>query len=209
MLLRILMWMLILFNSSQMHMIKVIYTLICLFFAVNIHAQISGTVTDAQGEPLIGAVVMVKGTTIGTVTQGDGTYSIEATQGTLVFSYTGYDAVEIPIGDNFTIDAVLEVSNISLNDVVVIGYGTQRKADVTTAVVTVGEETIKNRPMVSAAEALQGTAAGVQVVQPSGKPGGDIAVRVRGSTSVLAGNENSKLYRCLHPKMLNSPLLGI
>jgi len=170
-------------------MIKVIYTFICLFFAVNIHAQISGTVTDAQGEPLIGAVVMVKGTTIGTVTQADGTYSIEATQGTLVFSYTGYDAVEIPIVDNFTIDAVLEVSNISLNDVVVIGYGTQRKADVTTAVVTVGEETIKNRPMVSAAEALQGTAAGVQVVQPSGKPGGDIAVRVRGSTSVLAGNE--------------------
>ena len=186
MLSRILMWMLILFNSSQMHMIKVIYTFICLFFAVNIHAQISGTVTDAQGEPLIGAVVMVKGTTIGTVTQADGTYSIEATQGTLVFSYTGYDAVEIPIVDNFTIDAVLEVSNISLNDVVVIGYGTQRKADVTTAVVTVGEETIKNRPMVSAAEALQGTAPGVQVVQPSGKPGGDIAVRVRGSTSVLA-----------------------
>ena len=78
---------------------------------------------------------------------------------------------------------------VLLEGVVVIGYGTQKKKDLTTAVVTIDEKTIRDRPMVSAAEALQGTAAGVQVVQPSGKPGGDISVRVRGATSVLAGNE--------------------
>ena len=87
-------------------MIKGIFTLIFIIFAFNIQAQISGTVTDAQGQPLIGAVIMVKGTSIGTVTQEDGTYSIEATQGTLVFSYTGYDAVEMPVGDNQIINVV-------------------------------------------------------------------------------------------------------
>lgn len=151
--------------------------------------QVSGTVTDATGDPLIGATVVVKGTTDGTVTELDGSYLLNVREGVLVFSFTGYETQEIAIDGRSRIDVVLQTANLNLNEVVVIGYGTQRKADLTTAVVVIDEEAIRNRPMVSAAEALQGKAAGVQVIQPSGKPGGDIAVRVRGATSVLAGNE--------------------
>ncbi|MCB9284561.1 MAG: TonB-dependent receptor [Lewinellaceae bacterium] len=152
-------------------------------------AQITGKVTDATGEPLIGATVLLKGTASGTITDLDGNYSFDAREGTLVFSYTGYEPQEIAIDGQTKIDVTLEVASYVLDDIVVIGYGTQKKEDLTTAVVVIDSKSIKNRPMVSAAEALQGKAAGVQVVQPSGKPGADIAVRVRGATSVLAGNE--------------------
>lgn len=158
-------------------------------FAMVGAAQVTGTVTDAKGEPLIGATVLIKGSSDGTITEVDGSYSLNAREGILVFSFTGFETQEIPIEGKTRIDVVMQAANTNLNEVVVIGYGTQRKADITTAVVTVDEAAIKNRPMASAAEALQGKAAGVQVVQPSGKPGGDIAVRVRGATSVLAGNE--------------------
>ncbi len=163
---------------------------ICFFsFAIIGTAQVTGTVTDANGEPLIGATIALKGTADGTITELDGTYSINAREGMLVFSFTGYESQEVPIEGKTRIDVVLQTANYNLNEIVVVGYGTQKKADLTTAVVVIDEASIKNRPMASAAEALQGKAAGVQVVQPSGKPGGDIAVRVRGATSVLAGNE--------------------
>lgn len=170
-------------------MARFISFIISYFIILACQAQVTGTVTDESGEPLIGATVVLKGTLDGTVTEVDGSYSIDVRQGILVFSYTGYEPQEIPIDGKTRIDVVLKTSSYILSDVVVIGYGTQKKEDLTTAVVVVGEKDIENRPMVSAAEALQGKAAGVQVVQPSGKPGGDIAVRVRGSTSVLAGNE--------------------
>ncbi|MCB9272660.1 MAG: TonB-dependent receptor [Lewinellaceae bacterium] len=152
-------------------------------------AQVTGKVTDASGEPLVGATVSLKGTTQGTITDLDGTYDIAVKEGVLLFSYTGYEPQEIAIDGRNTIDVVLQTASYLLDDIVVIGYGTQKKEDLTTAVVVIDSKSIKNRPMVSAAEALQGKAAGVQVVQPSGKPGADIAVRVRGATSVLAGNE--------------------
>lgn len=170
-------------------MARIIFTFLSFIIAVACQAQVSGRVTGADGEPLIGATVVLKGTTDGTVTDFDGSYSLDVKQGILVFSYTGFEPQEISIDGKTRIDVVLKTASYILSDVVVIGYGTQKKADLTTAVVTVGEKDIENRPMVSAAEALQGKAAGVQVVQPSGKPGGDIAVRVRGATSVLAGNE--------------------
>lgn len=152
-------------------------------------AQVTGKVTDTTGEPLVGATVALKGTTQGTITDFDGEYAIDVGEGVLVFSYTGYEPREISINGRTRIDVVLQTASYLLENVVVIGYGTQKKEDLTTAVVVIDEKAIKNRPMVSAAEALQGKAAGVQVVQPSGKPGADIAVRVRGATSVLAGNE--------------------
>ncbi len=166
-----------------------ILSLIFAALTTAITAQVTGLVTDSNGEPLIGATVMLKGTDQGTITEVDGTYALDAKDGILVFSFTGFEAQEVPIEGKKRIDIVLQTANLKLNEIVVIGYGTQRKADITTAVVVVDEESIKNRPMASAAEALQGKAAGVQVVQPSGKPGGDISVRVRGATSVTAGNE--------------------
>ncbi|MCC6413273.1 MAG: TonB-dependent receptor [Saprospiraceae bacterium] len=168
---------------------KLITMLTILLLAGQASAQISGKVTDTNGEALPGVSVMVKGTAQGTSTDIDGNYRLAATDGILVFSYTGFTPQEIAVGGRTTINVVLTDLAIVLEQAIVVGYGVQKKKDITTAVVTVGEKDIKDRPMVSAAEALQGKAAGVQVVQPSGKPGGDISVRVRGATSVLAGNE--------------------
>jgi TonB-linked SusC/RagA family outer membrane protein len=159
--------------------------------SINAWAQngVSGKVTTSTGETLPGVNVLLKGTNQGTITDSDGNYSLSATQGTLVFSFIGYKPVEATIDGRSTVDITMEDDVTTLEQVVVVGYGTQRRKDITTAVVTVDESAIASRPMVSAAEALQGKAAGVQVVSPSGKPGGDISVRVRGATSVLAGNE--------------------
>ncbi|MBK8852038.1 MAG: TonB-dependent receptor [Saprospiraceae bacterium] len=152
-------------------------------------AQVSGTVKDNKGEPMIGVSVLIKGTDTGTVTDFDGKYELDVSSGTLIFSFVGYTSQEIVIDGKSVVDVALSEESTLLESVVVIGYGTQKKKDLTSAVVVVDEKSIKERPMVSAAEALQGKAAGVQVIQPSGKPGGDISVRVRGATSVLAGNE--------------------
>ena len=166
-----------------------------LFFSVisfSVFAQvgnITGKVKDTTGLGLPGVTVQVVGTTIGTITDVNGSFMISATKGVLRFSCIGYTTQEITIGDKTTIEVVLIDEVTKLNEVVIIGYGTQMKKDLTTAVSIVDQKSMKDRPIVSAAAALQGKAAGVQVVQPSGKPGGDLSVRVRGSTSVLAGNE--------------------
>ncbi|MBP9194193.1 MAG: SusC/RagA family TonB-linked outer membrane protein, partial [Saprospiraceae bacterium] len=161
------------------------------FLCISIYsfAQVSGTVKDNKGEPMIGVSVLIKGTDTGTVTDFDGKYELNVSSGTLIFSFVGYTSQEKVIDGQLVIDVALSEESTLLESVVVIGYGTQKKKDLTSAVVVVDEKSIKERPMVSAAEALQGKAAGVQVIQPSGKPGGDISVRVRGATSVLAGNE--------------------
>jgi len=109
--------------------------------------------------------------------------------GTLVFSFIGFKTIEVPINGRTEVNVQMEEDVRMLEQVVVVGYGSQKKKDLTTAVVTVSENDIKDRPIVSAAEGLQGKAAGVQVIQASGKPGGDIAVRVRGATSITAGND--------------------
>jgi TonB-linked SusC/RagA family outer membrane protein len=159
--------------------------------SLNAWAQnaVTGKVTTAKGETLPGVNVLVKGSTVGTITDVDGNYTIEASGGTLVFSFIGYKSQEVEIVGRTVVDVTMEEDVTTLEQVVVVGYGVQKRKAITTAVVVVGEEAIADRPMVSAAEALQGKAAGVQVVQPSGKPGGDISVRIRGATSVLAGNE--------------------
>lgn len=164
---------------------------VLLFAVLQTSAQdaVTGTVTTASGESLPGVNVLLKGSTIGTITDVDGNYRINATEGTLMFSFIGYEGQEVEIAGRSVVDVVMQEDVTTLEQVVVVGYGTQKRKDITTAVVVVGEEAIADRPMVSAAEALQGKAAGVQVVQPSGKPGENISVRIRGATSVLAGNE--------------------
>lgn len=154
-------------------------------------AEITGTVTDAEtGEPLPGANILVKGTSTGTVTDFDGKFTIQANEGdVLVFSYTGYQAQEITVGSQTTIDVALSSDAELLGEVVVVGYGTQRKRDVTAAIASLGEEAIKSIPVASSVEAMQGQIAGVDIQQAGGRPGQNPVIRIRGRRSISASND--------------------
>lgn len=178
------------------HFIQWLFFVLVLFSPSLLFAQtnaIKGVVTDKiYGEPLIGVSVNLKGTSTTVATDLDGRYSIQVpTGGVLVFSYIGMETQEILINEKQQgiIDVVLQEDAQGLEEVVVIGYGVQRKADVTTAVSTVNSKEWAERPIISAQQGLQGKAAGVQVVQPSGKPGEGMQIRVRGSSSLKAGND--------------------
>ena len=149
----------------------------------------SGTVLDNTGDYLIGATVMVKGQPgVGAATDIDGNFSLKVPdKSTLVISYIGFVTRELPAASNMEI--ILQPDNNSLDEVVVIGYGTVKRKDLTTAVSTVGEEALANRPIVSAAQAIQGKAPGVAVQMPTGAPGSGMTVRVRGTTSFNGSNE--------------------
>jgi len=152
--------------------------------------RVTGTVTGVGKEPLAGVSVQVKGGTGGTSTGAKGDYSITVEQNaTLVFSYIGYQDKEVAVADQNVVDVVMMPSDKALDQVVVVGYGTQKRKDVTGAVSTVTAADIANRPIVDASEALQGKAAGVQVTSNSGKPGAGLSIRVRGSSSISAGND--------------------
>ncbi|HVW61120.1 MAG TPA: SusC/RagA family TonB-linked outer membrane protein, partial [Puia sp.] len=152
--------------------------------------RITGAVTGAAGESLAGVSVRVKGTSTGTSTGNKGEYTLTAEDNaTLVFSYIGYTDKEEAVRGRNVINVQLIPSDRKLDEVVVIGYGSQRRKDVTGAVSTVTAADIANRPIVGAGEALQGKAAGVQVVNNSGKPGAGLTIRVRGSSSISAGND--------------------
>lgn len=152
---------------------------------------ITGTVTDAgNGDPLIGATVQLVGTNTGTITDFDGKYSLELTDGAtqLQFSYTGYQPQTINIGAQTVIDLQMSAGQL-LDEVVVVGYGTQKKSDLTGSVATVSAEDIAKVPTSRVDQALQGRAAGVQVTQTSGAPGAGTVIRVRGGNSITGSNE--------------------
>jgi TonB-linked SusC/RagA family outer membrane protein len=164
--------------------------MLCSFAMAQQNITVKGHVQDKQGTSLPGVSVKIKGTNRGTTTQADGNFSIEApSTGTLEISYVGYEGQNIVLNGRTQLSISLADTKTDLNEVVVIGYGTQKKKDVTTAVVSVSTKDIGERPIIQTAAALQGKAAGVQVTQPSGKPGATFSVRVRGATSVQAGNE--------------------
>ena len=151
---------------------------------------VKGVVTSAaDGEPLIGATVMVKETKAGTVTDLDGNYTTKIAQGqTLVVSYIGYKTKSVKYTGQASLDVALESDASALDEVVVVGYGVMKRSDITGSVVSVGEKDIKKSVITSVDQALQGRAAGVQVTQNSGSPGGGISVAIRGVNS-LNGNE--------------------
>lgn len=168
-------------------------TWICIIFLLSslamVKAQsVSGTVM-AEGSPLPGASLLIKGTTQGTTTDIDGRFSINASPtSTLVFSYVGYQSQEILVGNQSEINVVLSTSN-ELEEVVVIGYGTQKKSDLTGSVSSVSSKQINQVPNSRVDQALQGRAAGVQVTQTSGAPGAGTSIRVRGGNSITGSNE--------------------
>ncbi|MCE2777365.1 MAG: TonB-dependent receptor [Algoriphagus sp.] len=153
---------------------------------------VTGTVTsveDGMGVP--GATVLVKGTTIGTATDIDGKYSINVPAGSnvLVFTFVGLTSQEVNIGNRSTINVALESDITALSEVIVTGYGTQPKREVTGAVSSVKGDAIQNLPLQSFDRALQGRVAGVQVRSSNGLPGGAVNIRIRGVGSINAGNE--------------------
>lgn len=154
--------------------------------------QITGKVTDLSGAGIPGVTVMVKGTTTGTVTDAEGKYNLDVSdrKGTLVFSFVGYATVERSAAQN-VINVVLSEDIKKLDDVVVVGYGTQKKADLTGSVASVSPEKLNQGVNQSVSHALQGQAAGVTVIQNSGEPGGGVEIRIRGAGSI---NDNSPLY---------------
>ncbi|ALD21516.1 SusC/RagA family TonB-linked outer membrane protein [Hymenobacter sp. DG25A] len=154
---------------------------------------ISGRVTDATtNEGLPGVTVLLKGTSVGVSSSSDGTYSlsIPSSGGTLSFSFIGYAATERVVANESRIDVALAQDNRQLSEVVVTGFGiAQERKELTGSIATVKARDFENQPIAGVDQALQGRAAGVQVTQNSGTPGSGIAVRVRGSASIGAGNE--------------------
>ncbi len=153
---------------------------------------VSGKVTSAEdGTDAPGVNVLVKGSTVGTATGADGTYKVSVPEGknTLVFSFIGYTTVEVEIGTRTVIDVSLQSDATQLSEVLVVGYGTQLKEDLTGNIAKVSGKDIQNVPVPSLDQAIQGRAAGVFVEAGNGKLGQGIKVRVRGSASVSASNE--------------------
>lgn len=147
--------------------------------------EISGNVSDSEGGPLPGATIQIKGTTNGTTTDFDGNYTITIEDNNiLVFSYIGFQTKEMAYTGQNTVNVQLETDATLLDDVVVVGYGTQEKTKVTGSVASVKGETIENIPVPGASQALQGRAAGVNVVRNGGAPGQSGAIRVRGTGTV-------------------------
>ena len=151
---------------------------------------VSGVVKDPTGETIISASVVVKGTSIGTVTDFDGNYSLDVPDDAkvLVFSYIGMQTQEVTITGSVH-NVVLKENSEVLEEVVVTGYGTTKKRDVVTSVASVSAEQLKDIPVVSAAEALQGKMAGVSVTTTEGSPDADVKIRVRGGTSLTQSND--------------------
>jgi TonB-linked SusC/RagA family outer membrane protein len=167
-----------------------IFAIFCLIsFEVAAQNKISGTVVDSEGLPLAGASVMVKGTTVGVLADAKGNFSIStAPNATLVFSFVGFSPKEVAVDGKTEIKVTLNEGQ-HIDEVVVVGYGTMRKRDLTGSISSVKGEVIKQIPVASAAEALTGKLAGVQVTTSEGVPGAAIKIRVRGGGSITQDNE--------------------
>ncbi|OEJ99292.1 SusC/RagA family TonB-linked outer membrane protein [Flavivirga aquatica] len=151
---------------------------------------ISGTVSDDSGLPLPGATVLIKGSTTGTSSDFDGKYSITANEGaTLVFSFVGYTTQEIPVGQSNNINVILLEDAQSLEEVVVVGYGTSTKKSFTGTATTINSENIDAKSTPNISQALTGEVAGITVINSSGQPGNVSTVRIRGYGSIN-GNRN-------------------
>lgn len=169
--------------------------------------NVSGIVKDERGEPVIGANVVVKGTTSGTVTDMNGRYSLSVPEGsTLQISYIGYNTQEVKVGSGNVVNVSLREDSEALDEVVVIGYGTVKKSDLTGAVGSVQMKDVSQVGITSADRALQGQIAGVQVNARTGQPGESMMIRVRGSNSLAGGNEPLYVIDGMPVEKMNSDI---
>ena len=152
--------------------------------------KVSGLVSDGQSAPLIGATVMVKGTTNGTIADVDGSYTLKVKEGDILQAvFTGYITEEVTVGKADKINFVLQEDRALLDEVVVIGYGAAKKSDLTGAVTNVKMNDIKDLPAYSVDNAMQGRVAGAEIMSTTGEPGATTTIRIRGTRSVEASNE--------------------
>ncbi|MCB0646657.1 MAG: TonB-dependent receptor [Saprospiraceae bacterium] len=177
-------------SSFQKLMMACLFLVASMSFVQAQQLTIKGTIVDNENdEPMIGVNVLVQGTARGTVTDIDGAYELQANPGeTLVFSYTSYETVEVVIGTETTINLRMNQSAELLDEVVVIGYGTQNKRDITGSVVSIQEATLKEVPAPNMLNQLKGRAAGVSIVSNGSTPGSQGQIRIRGNRTLTTGN---------------------
>lgn len=169
-----------------LHKICIIF--ICMLSSLNILAQdqkkVTGVITDLKGEPIIGASVVAKGTTTATISDIDGTFSLDVSNNpVLTISYIGYISQEVPTLGKSDLKIILKEDSRILDEIVIVGYGVMRKIDLTGSVSSISAKTIKDKPVANIGEALQGRASGVQVIS-SGKPGDNVSFRIRGISTI-------------------------
>ena len=176
-------------------MMRHLIFLVMLLLQVNVFAQesitVTGRITDAQtNEPVSGATITVLGTSQSTSSAVDGSFTLQqvAKNATIIATFIGYDSQRL-VADGSSLHFQLTSSSSTLEDVVVIGYGSVKRKDVTTAISSVSVEDMNERPIVSAGQLIQGRAAGVSVIQPNGAPGGETSIRIRGTTSFNGSND--------------------
>ncbi len=171
-----------------------------------VQRAVSGKITDENGQPIAGANIAVKGTTVGTITGADGRYKLTVPEGanTLVVSFIGYLTQEVIIGNQSVINVVLESDIQALSEIVVVGYGQQRKSDITGAISSVKGKELVQLPMQRVDQALQGRAAGVLVLNTAGAPGANTTIRIRGMNSINGGNNALIVVDGLQGGNLNS-----
>lgn len=175
---------------------RILVTLVIfLAFMAQLFAQsaVSGKVTDANGEPLVGVNVLVKGTTNGTMTELDGTYSIPSVKSStvLVFSSLGFASQEVVVGSRKVINVSLSEDTESLDEVVYVAYGTAKRKDLTGSITQVDGNSISVQAQGSITRTLEGQVAGLQTTSLDGQPGLDMGIRIRGIGSKSANNANA------------------
>ncbi|HZV68703.1 MAG TPA: TonB-dependent receptor [Saprospiraceae bacterium] len=180
--------------TSNLFFNKWLFLLVCMITSAGIFAQarmVTGKIATPDNEPLIGATVLVNGSTNrGTVTDFNGTFSIEVQDGeTLTISYTGYTPRSIVLGSESSVNIILEPGTVLLEQMVVVGYGQSRKSDLTGAISSVSGEQMRGTMTANLDQALQGRVAGVQVTQNTGQPGGVASIRIRGANSITGSSE--------------------
>lgn len=174
---------------------KVFFTFLFMLFITTLFGQnnltITGHVKDDNNEPLIGVSIIVKGTTNGVVTDYDGNFSIkvDSKQDVLVFSYIGFTSQEVTVGENTVLNVVLKDDTKLLDEVVVVGYGTQRKSDLTGGISTIDADKIASMPATSLGQRLQGQISGLNIQMGNTKPGENQTFRVRGQKSLSGSND--------------------
>ena len=176
--------------SNKCFRLLLIIPLLLLNYYTYAQNPFSGNITDEQGNPIPGATVLIKGTTQGTASDFDGNYTIQAeTNQTLIFQSIGFVAQEIVVGDQQTINVILQEDLKLLDEIIVTGYGTVTKRDATGAVDAINADDFSLVSSDSPAQLLRGKVAGVQITSSTGEPGAGVSIRIRGNSSVRSGNE--------------------